>query len=129
MKGKKIVEFLILKPAFTSRNLSSLGLVAIFFLVYWLAGGKVAVPNVKQGSNFGSVTSSSRTNQNIIGSGPKNEIVSPSRNGAVVPNNFDPTPASSKPDESTKALEEKLNKLNELEERLKSLKRAKTGGD
>jgi hypothetical protein len=58
MKGKKVLEFILLKPAFSSRNLTSLLLVAIFFAVYVLAGGKVEVPDVKQGSNFGSVSRS-----------------------------------------------------------------------
>ena len=122
MKAKKVVEFLILKPAFTSRNLSSLGLVAIFFLVYWLAGGKVDIPNVKQGSNFGSVTSSG----DKLTPAPSG-IAALHQNSTVAPSNLEAAPAKS--DESTKVLEDKLNKLNELEERLKSLKRAKTGGE
>jgi hypothetical protein len=56
MKGKKILEFVLLKPAFSSRNLTSLLLVAIFFAVYVLAGGKVEIPDVRQGSNFGGVS-------------------------------------------------------------------------
>ena len=122
MKAKKVVEFLILKPAFTSRNLSSLGLVAIFFLVYWLAGGKVDIPNVKQGSNFGSVTSSG----DKLTPAPSG-IAALHQNLTVAPSKLEAAPAKS--DESTKVLEDKLNKLNELEERLKSLKRAKTGGE
>jgi len=56
MAVKKIIDFLILRPAFSSKNVSSLGLVALFFAIYVFAGGKVAwVPKVGQGDSFGTV--------------------------------------------------------------------------
>jgi hypothetical protein len=134
MKGKKIIEFLVLKPAFTSRNISSLGLVVIFFIVYWLAGGKVVIPNVKQGSNFGSVNKTEKnkvftadtTEERLPEARPTENLNAriPSETGSTVT-----PPTTTTSDEKTKQLEEKLQRLNELEERLKSLKRAKSGGD
>jgi hypothetical protein len=41
MNKKKIAEFLLLKPAFSTRNLTSILLVALFFGVYVASGGKV----------------------------------------------------------------------------------------
>ena len=57
MKTRKVVEFLLLKPAFTSRNISSVLLVGVFFAIYVMAGGKVTwVPKVNaRGGAFGSV--------------------------------------------------------------------------
>ncbi|MCB0344389.1 MAG: hypothetical protein KDD66_04705 [Bdellovibrionales bacterium] len=58
MKVNKVVSFLLLRPAFTGRNVTSLGLVAVFFMVYVLAGGKITtVPTMKPGGSFGSVES------------------------------------------------------------------------
>ena len=57
MNTKKVLSFLLLKPAFTSRNLTSIALVALFFGVYVAAGGKVsALPKVKQGVGFGAAS-------------------------------------------------------------------------
>lgn len=61
MNAKRVVNFLILRSAFTQRNMTSLLLVGIFFAVYVLSGGKVTVtklPNIKAGESFGSVTAS-----------------------------------------------------------------------
>lgn len=59
MNAKKVVNFLVLRPAFTSRNLTSIGLVVLFFLIYVLSGGKVTwAPNMKSArdAGFGGVT-------------------------------------------------------------------------
>ena len=39
MKGKEIIKFLLLRDAFTSRNITTLGLVLIFFFIYSLSHG------------------------------------------------------------------------------------------
>lgn len=53
---KRILGFLLLKPAISSRNLTSLGLVAIFFGVYVAAGGKIqGLPVIEDGSGFGAI--------------------------------------------------------------------------
>jgi hypothetical protein len=59
-QSKRILSFLLLKPAISSRNLTSLGLVGIFFGVYVAAGGKIeGLPAVQEGaSGFGAVHSS-----------------------------------------------------------------------
>ena len=63
MKARKVVEFLLLKPAFTSRNISSVLLVGVFFALYVMAGGKVTwVPKVNaHGGAFGSMGQEGRT--------------------------------------------------------------------
>jgi hypothetical protein len=50
MNGKKVLGFLLCRSAFTQRNLTSIGLVVIFFVVYVLAGGKITtgVPSMKE---------------------------------------------------------------------------------
>lgn len=56
MKGraKQIVSFLLLLPVFNSRNITSIGLVAIFFLVYLQSGGKITtMPRVQNNGTFG----------------------------------------------------------------------------
>lgn len=53
---KKVLGFLFLKGAMTSRNLTSLGLVALFFGVYVASGGKIAaLPNLEASGNFGGI--------------------------------------------------------------------------
>lgn len=53
-KTKRVLGFLLMKPAMSSRNLTSLGLVAMFFAVYVLAGGTVSpVPKVAVNQSFG----------------------------------------------------------------------------
>lgn len=122
MKGKKVLDFLILKPAFTSRNLTSLGLVGIFFLVYILAGGRITVPDVKQGANFGSVSQ-----EPGVASMPPS---SPMVNSAAVVERAAPEAktVTSQPVRHVPVLTDELrndqaSKLSEIEERLKDLKR------
>ncbi len=77
MNGKKVLGFLLLKPAFNSRNLTSLALVALFFGVYVASGGKVtSVPKLKAGAGgFGSVTAtdSGETLDEVVA--PGSEVV------------------------------------------------------
>ena len=56
-KLKNTAKFLMLIPAMSSRNLTSIILVAIFFGVYIAAGGKIAaIPkNLERGDGFGTV--------------------------------------------------------------------------
>jgi hypothetical protein len=56
MNAKKVLSFLLCSSAFTKRNISSLGLVAFFFFVYVLAGGKIdtAIPSPSKIGAFGS---------------------------------------------------------------------------
>jgi len=57
MPARKVLHFLTLRPAFSTRNLTSLLLVGVFFGVYYLAGGRVtSVPRVESGATFGSVS-------------------------------------------------------------------------
>ncbi len=54
MNARKIAGFLLCESAFTKRNISSILLVALFFAVYLLAGGKVStLPKLKETSGFG----------------------------------------------------------------------------
>lgn len=60
MKGKarKVADFLLVRPAFSQRNMTTLLLVAMFVGVYTLAGGKVTlrVPDIDvSDSQFGGV--------------------------------------------------------------------------
>lgn len=59
MNAKKVFSFLLCSSAFTKRNISSVGLVLIFFLVFILAGGKIDtnLPSAKQAGSFGSMNS------------------------------------------------------------------------
>jgi len=59
MRGKQVVDFLILRSAFTRRNFTSLFLVGVFFAVYVLSGGKVTtkLPKMKETGSFGNVES------------------------------------------------------------------------
>lgn len=62
MNGKKVLGFLVMKPAWSTRNITSLALVALFFGVYVAAGGKItAVPKVKQGTGFGTLGTEATT--------------------------------------------------------------------
>ncbi len=57
MDGKRVANFLLLRPAFSSRNLTSLALVALFFGVYVAAGGKVSsIPKLQTGNSFGGIS-------------------------------------------------------------------------
>ena len=54
MALKKVVDFLILRPVFTKRNFSSLGIVAIFVGVYLALGGRFNAPaDLKNPESFG----------------------------------------------------------------------------
>ncbi len=55
MNAKKVFSFLLCTPAFTRRNITSLMLVGVFFLVYVLAGGKIdtELPSARQAATFG----------------------------------------------------------------------------
>ncbi len=50
-KLKEIAKFLVCAPAFSQRNITSIGLVVIFFLVYVMAGGKVTTSLPKMPSS------------------------------------------------------------------------------
>lgn len=54
-KIKKTLQFLVCAPAFSQRNITSIGLVILFVLVYVLAGGKVttSLPNMSKNGAFG----------------------------------------------------------------------------
>ena len=54
-KLKKFLQFAVCAPAFSQRNITSIGLVVIFVLVYILAGGKVttSLPSMPKGGAFG----------------------------------------------------------------------------
>lgn len=61
MEGRKLRDLLLLKPAISVRNLTSLGLVFLFFGVYVASGGKVTTtPSVKPGGGFGGLEESSQ---------------------------------------------------------------------
>lgn len=56
MKAGKVVNFLLLGDAFTSRNITSIGLVIIFFFIFYLAGGKVTWrPQIQNGASLSPV--------------------------------------------------------------------------
>lgn len=53
--SKKVVSFLLLRPAINRRNLTTILLVVSLVLIAWLSGLRVElVPKVKRGSAFGS---------------------------------------------------------------------------
>ena len=56
MNAKKVIGFLLMRPAFTQRNVTSIVLVAVFFGVYAMMGGKVTteLPKVNKNGSFGS---------------------------------------------------------------------------
>ncbi|MBP9839212.1 MAG: hypothetical protein KBC84_10950 [Proteobacteria bacterium] len=53
MNAKKVVGFLLLRPVFNSKNFSTIGLVALFFALYLLLGGKANLNIPKLDSNSG----------------------------------------------------------------------------
>ena len=55
MKGRKVVDFIVLRSAFSQRNVTSMLLVGVFFAVYVLSGGKVttSLPQMKDANAFG----------------------------------------------------------------------------
>jgi hypothetical protein len=58
MNAKKLVGFLLLRPAFTQRNFTSIFLVCVFAAVYIMMGGKVTTgpASVKNLDGFGGVS-------------------------------------------------------------------------
>lgn len=129
MRAKKIINFLILRPAFTSRNMSSLGLVALFFALYILAGGKVTwIPDIKAGQGFGTVNRSSVTSQpsmdeaptmpNVMNSADVQKPVTVSPAQAMRPNVVE-KPALAGKDENAAESEDSYAKLRE---RLKNVR-------
>lgn len=56
MNPKKIIGFLLLRPFFTSRNLTSLALVAFFIGVYVLCGGKITAVPTSEITSFGGLS-------------------------------------------------------------------------
>ena len=57
---KQALGFVFLKGAVNSRNLTSIGLVALFFGIYVASGGKVAaLPNIQSGGGFGTTQGTS----------------------------------------------------------------------
>lgn len=60
MNAKKIAGFLLMRPAFTQRNLTSIVLVGVFIGSYFLMGGKIttSIPAPDKRNPFGSVKSS-----------------------------------------------------------------------
>lgn len=71
MRGKQALSFLLMRPAFTRSNISTVGIVALFVGVYSIFGGKVTsnLPTVKQGSTFGSVVEEDLQQQDLQGLG------------------------------------------------------------
>lgn len=66
MSARKVVDFLILRSAFTQRNVTSILLVGLFFGVFILAGGKITtVPpkSLKSGNTFGGVATRDGENE------------------------------------------------------------------
>lgn len=51
---KRVAGFVFCRNAFTQRNVTSIGLVAMFFLVYVLAGGKITtqLPNISDSAGL-----------------------------------------------------------------------------
>ena len=67
MRGKQVVDFLVLRSAFTRRNFTSLFLVGVFFAVYILSGGKVTtkLPKLQGSGSFGNVDSASNAEEKL----------------------------------------------------------------
>ena len=55
MNAKSVVNFLVLRSAFTQRNFTSLLLVGVFVAVYIFSGGKIStvVPTIPTSTTFG----------------------------------------------------------------------------
>ncbi len=66
MNTKKVLNFLILRSAFTKSNFATVALVAMFFGLYMAFGGKVApLPKLDEGGNFGSINIKDEQTKNI----------------------------------------------------------------
>lgn len=55
--ARKVLGFLFFRSAFTQRNITSIGLVILFVVIYKICGGKIdMVPNINtDANNFGGV--------------------------------------------------------------------------
>ena len=111
MAAKRLLNFLLLKPAFSARNLTSLALVGVFFGVYYLAGGNVrAVPKLDSGATFGSIKTQEDTAP----------VARQSEDSAI----FEALREDTRKDAGTKVpntLENKDDELSDLEQRLNRL--------
>ena len=82
--AKKSFKFLFCTSALTQRNLTSVGLVIIFFFVYVLAGGKIStdLPSLREvknsnmglgGSGNSLISNKKRDNNQLLGLEPSEE--------------------------------------------------------
>lgn len=115
MSAKKLVGFLVPLKAISPRNLTSLGLVAVFFAVYVICGGKIqSVPKVPVGKSFGGVQSSSSNLQNLPTRQNQNSKASPI-NRRHTPPAGKKKPTERKPQEkesgSLKTFRERINNI------------------
>jgi len=62
----KAINFIVPLRIFSSRNMSSLGLVALFVLLYILAGGKIGTENIKSMKNSAANQSFGVTNTQVF---------------------------------------------------------------
>ncbi len=67
MNAKKVIGFLLMRPALTQRNVTSILLVAVFFGVYVLMGGKVTtdLPKMQKNGGFGGLKGAMKPPQKI----------------------------------------------------------------
>jgi hypothetical protein len=80
MGARKVVDFLLLRSVMTKKNFSSIGLVALFFGVYVLFGGKVVwVPKVDRTGGFGAAE-----NDSLGGAVPSSASTTPRDGGRAV---------------------------------------------
>ena len=111
-KIKKVLGFLVLKDAVSSKNLTSIALVALFFGVYIASGGRIApLPKVERGPGFGDVRTGDKhsptVNQDI---GNRNIQKGNQRNVQVPKNNdreidlFKSSPQSSANEKNAKVI-------------------------
>ena len=85
MNAKRIMNFLILRPAITTRNLTSLALVGLFFLIYLASGGTIStLPNVSTGEGFGSINTYEDSSPLLLGDVEKKNPTTIERVGTSV---------------------------------------------
>ena len=131
MGMKKVVDFLIFRPAFTQRNITSLGLVGIMFGVYAMCGGKVTwAPKLQRGSSFGSVqvgqqqpAVASKSEAPAVNVGVTGDVVQPA---SLQAQRIAPAPVAAQPKAEERPAVAQANtkggsNLTSLEERLKNL--------
>lgn len=113
---KKAVKFLTFWEVMTSRNLSSLAIVALFFLLYLMAGGRVSTTlpvNPSSVTGFGAVDNETENSSpSSYNSYDEDEATE-----QVIPEDIE--------EETELSAPEKTDKLSEIERRLK-LKRDTT---